>query len=58
MRDSLHTIGPWFFDYTPIDLSGNFAARIDSGSEGNIAILKQLLAIDTRLEGVAVNPYF
>ena len=58
MRDSLHTIGPWICDYTPIDLSGNFASGIDSGREGNMAILKQLLAIDTRLEVVPVDPCF
>ena len=28
------------------------------GGSGHMAILKQLLAIDGRLEGVAVDPYF
>ena len=28
------------------------------GGTGHMAILKQLLAIDRRLEGVAVDPYF
>jgi hypothetical protein len=28
------------------------------GGSGHMAILKRLLAIDSRLEGVAVNPYF
>ena len=49
---------------TPVELvSAEILAEpgeriIAIGGSGHMAILKQLLAIDGRLEGVAVDPYF
>ena len=48
-----------FFMYANIQKLAPPGERVIAiGGSGHMAILKQLLAIDTRLEGVAVNPYF
>jgi len=48
-----------FFIYANIQQQANPGERIIAiGGSGHMAILKQLLEIDQRLEGVAVNPYF
>ena len=48
-----------FFMYANIQKLATPGERVIAiGGSGHMAILKQLLAIDKRLEGVAVNPYF
>ena len=48
-----------FFMYANIQKLAEPGERVIAiGGSGHMAILKQLLAIDRRLEGVAVNPYF
>jgi hypothetical protein len=48
-----------FFMYANIQKRAEPGERVIAiGGSGHMAILKQLLAIDGRLEGVAVNPYF
>ena len=47
------------FEYANIQkLAGPGERVIAIGGSGHMAILKQLLAIDRRLEGVTVDPYF